>query len=134
MKDVYKERVALFDGLEADGMVRLRVEPEQENYFDVYGEPEGYTDLDGTEHSPEDERNEIIAMIERDGLWWVTSEYWNINTRKWEHADSIGMIIGNIEDSGYGGDLKYAAVTEYLEQEVSPAIFWQAMKDAGYKP
>ena len=67
---------------EAD-CVRLKLIPEEENYFDVYGHPE-----------TQKEKDMIIASIERQGLWLVVAE---VNTgdeqtgSKWEFADSIGM-------------------------------------------
>lgn len=65
---------------ESQGLVRLVAEPEQDNYFDVYGEPDS-----------ERERAQILDSIERCGLWFVKAEYFDGN--QWEHADSIGMCI-----------------------------------------
>lgn len=65
---------------EVAGLVRLRSEPERENYFDVYGEPDD-----------ERERASIVAEIERNGCWWVVSEYWD--GEDWQLADSIGMCV-----------------------------------------
>lgn len=66
--------------LESEGLVRLRAEPEQENYFDVYGESDD-----------ERERQAIIDAIDRDGCWYVVAEY--LEDGEWQHADSIGMCI-----------------------------------------
>lgn len=83
-----------WDDLEAAGLVRLRAEPEYENYFDVYGEPEGYTDIHGRYHSPEQERQEIVDQIERDGCWCIFADYRASEDDEWEWADSIGMNVG----------------------------------------
>lgn len=81
-----------FRAFEADGLVRLRAEDEEENYFSVYGEPEGYVDGHGRRVSAKQEREEIIASIERDGLWICISEYFDGD--EWQMADSIGMNCG----------------------------------------
>lgn len=73
--------IETFRALESDGLVRLRALPETESYFDVYGEPD----------SPE-ERQEIIDQIERNGCWFVVSEY--LVDGRWHHADSVGMCAG----------------------------------------
>jgi hypothetical protein len=71
--------VAQWDAAGED--VRLRAEPERENYFDVYGEPD-----------TQEEREEIKRSIDRDGCWRVVSEYLGPDG-EWHWADSIGMII-----------------------------------------
>ncbi len=67
---------------EAAGRVRLRAEPEEGNYFDVYGEPD-----------TEQQRKAIEQSIERDGCWFVIAEYLCRYCGQWKHADSIGMCI-----------------------------------------
>lgn len=70
---------------ESAGLVRLRVEPEQENYFDVYGKPD-----------TERERLQLEAALERDGCWFIVSEVNHGNEAigdQWEIADSIGMCV-----------------------------------------
>lgn len=72
---------------ESAGLVRVRVEPEQDSYFDVYGKPD--TDK---------ERAMIEAALERDGCWYVISEVNNGDEStgdNWEIADSIGMCVYN---------------------------------------
>lgn len=72
--------------LEAQGKVRLTVEPEQESYFDVYGEPDS-----------ERERKALEGTLENLGCYWVASEYLSActcgETEEWEQADSIGMCV-----------------------------------------
>ena len=85
----HKARLALdaaktlirFRELEADGLVRMRCEPETENYFDVYGRE------DSAKHQKQTE-----DIIERLGCWWTVSEFFN--GEEWEHADSCGMHTG----------------------------------------
>lgn len=74
---------------------------EQENYFSVYGEPE-------------DERQEIIGMIERDGLWHYEGQVRCKCCGQWTTVDSIGMVIGDLADSGYREDL-IDAIKEHTE-------------------
>jgi len=72
--------------LESEGKVRLIAEPEQESYFDVYGEPDS-----------EKERKAIVEALEDKGCYWVASEYLttcdNDEHEVWEQADSIGMCV-----------------------------------------
>ena len=82
---------------EYDDFVRIIVEWEQESYFDVYGDPEGYTDQFGRHHSPEQAKQEIINQIELNGCLHVISEV-NVSNDadqpEWEMVDSIGMCVG----------------------------------------
>lgn len=84
--------VARFHELESDGLVRLRCEPEHENYFDVYGEPEAYVGANGRRVSAKQALKELEDLLERDGVWWMTSEWFD--GEEWQHADSIGMLSG----------------------------------------
>lgn len=90
-----------WDEAEAAGLVRLRDDPEQENYFDVYGEPD----------DPQ-ERAELEEAIERHGVWYIYSQYLSQDTGSWETADGIGMIFGNDvgDDNPYIIDLKESAL------------------------
>lgn len=66
-------------------LVRLRIEPEQENYFDVYGKPDN-----------DQEKARIERELERCDCWWIVAEVNEgdeITGDKWEHADSIGMCV-----------------------------------------
>lgn len=73
------------------GAVRLRVEPEYESYFDVYGEPWGFTDISGRYISAEEARHQIEESIQLNGLYCVISDVWNGD--EWEPVDSIGMCV-----------------------------------------
>jgi len=92
-----------FRNLERHGFVRLRAEPEQESYFDVFGEPDSA-----------EERQEIVDSINLHGCWWVVSEFRGDDGR-WHRADSIGMCAGyqNVldpEENDYVCDLMASAV------------------------
>ena len=74
--------LAKFRKMESRGLVRLRAEPEEENYFDVYGEPEN-----------EKDKKAIIHSIETYGCYWIVSERACSKCGTFEHKDSIGMCI-----------------------------------------
>jgi len=79
--------ILAFNDAEKRGLVRLRCEPESESYFDVYGEPEPRRG-----QSQKDANKELEATLERDGVWWTCSEYFD--GEEWQHADSCGMHAG----------------------------------------
>lgn len=79
-----------FRELEDRGLVRLRCEPELENYFDVFGEPE--PERNGHRISQDAANKELEAVLERYGVWWTCSEYFD--GQAWQHADSCGMHTG----------------------------------------
>ena len=87
-----------------DGRARICVAPEEESYFSVYGEPEGYTDADGNEVTSEQEHDSIVELIDRDGLWYYFAQVKCKCCGQWETVESIGMVIGSL-DSGYREDL-----------------------------
>jgi hypothetical protein len=72
--------------------VRLRKEEEQENYFDTYGKPEGYTNAQGHWVSEAQATKDLEEMLDRYGLWWTCSEWFN--GEEWQQADSCGMHSG----------------------------------------
>jgi hypothetical protein len=106
-----------FNALESLGLVRIIAREEQESYFDVYGEPEGYTDINGRQVSAHEEREEMIRILERDGLWCVASQL-NRGTEEepdWETVDSVGVCMGYSDpcspfENCYVPDLMSAAV------------------------
>jgi hypothetical protein len=73
--------ILAFHEAEKAGLVRLRAEEEQKNYFDVMGR----------EDDPRHQK-EIGEIIERDGCWWTCSEWFD--GEKWQIADSCGMHTG----------------------------------------
>ena len=80
---------------EEDETVRLRVEDETDSYWTVYGEPEGYTDgRNGRRVSAEEERKETDALMETYGCLYMVAEYLDAASDEWEHADSVGMLVG----------------------------------------
>lgn len=109
------KRVVQFRELESLGLVRIRAEEEQEAYFDVYGEPEGYTDQYGKIITPEEERKQIIESIELNGCWYLVAEYRLDENDEWEMADSIGMNVGYDDptspyENWYVSDLMASAI------------------------
>lgn len=109
-----------FKELEEEGRVRLRCEPELENYFSTYGEPEGYTNTNGKRVSAKEERAELVRIMDRDGLWWLCSEVWD--GEEWQHSDSIGMCMGykdplNLFENCYVPDLMGSAVDAWEKME-----------------
>lgn len=98
--------------------VQIVAEPEQDGYFDVYGEPEGYVDQFGKWHSPEDERTEIVDQIDRLGLWIVCAQVRDPQTNEWETVDSVGMNCG------------YHDPTDWVENCYVPDLMRAAMDHA----
>jgi hypothetical protein len=116
--------LAKWNEMESEGLVRISAEPEQESYFDVFGEPEGYTDGFGRRVSADQAKKELIDILERDGCWYVKTEF--LNGEEWEHADDIGMITGYKDPCSpfqncYVPDLMSSAIekAEMLEPEYS---------------
>lgn len=87
-----------FAEAERAGLVRMVCEAEVDNYFDVYGEPEGYTDGHGRRVSAEKERAQMVETLERDGCWIVAAEWFDgcphCGRGEWETAGSVGMCTG----------------------------------------
>jgi len=81
-----------FREMEKRDLVRIRAEEEREKYFDVFGDPMGYTDNKGRKISAEEEEKEIIRSIETLGCWVVIAEYFD--GEEWQHAESVGMCTG----------------------------------------
>jgi hypothetical protein len=102
--------IEAFKRLEFEGKVRLRLEPEQESYFDVFGEPK-----------TEAERERIIEQIENLGCYGVISEY-SCHCGQWQLADSIGFCIYEQPldpfDNEYCIDLMHSALKQLQESEV----------------
>lgn len=116
-----------FAALESAGLVRFRVEDEQENYFDVYGEPEGYENQYGRKISAEQERADIVTSIERNGCLWLCAEFRGSEDDEWQWADSIGMLVGyrdvtNPLENGYAVDLAQSAVKAVEALAVAPSL------------
>lgn len=105
-----------WDKLEREGLVKLEAEPEQEDYFDVYGEPEGYVNIHGRRISAEQEREEIARHLDTWGCWFISS-WWRKNTEsEWDQADSIGMCVYhnplNPIENNYVPDLMLSAISK----------------------
>ncbi len=106
------------------GLIRIRLEPEHESYWDVYGE-EGMTKKD---------IRLTNQLIEREGLWWACSEARASKKDPWVQADSIGMLIGQDPDlDGYAFGLLEAALEKLdgLFQEDADEMSQMATYAAG---
>lgn len=82
-----------FEDAANDETVRIGAEPEQESYFDTYGEPDGYIGANGRRVSAEQERKETEETLERDGAWFVFTEYRCPCCETWIQADGVGMCV-----------------------------------------
>lgn len=116
-----------WSALESAGLVRFRVEDEQESYFDVYGEPEGYVNNNGRKVTAEQERAEILRSIEQNGCLWLCAEFRTDEDSEWQHADSIGMLTGyqrvtDMLENSYAVDLASSAIEAYHAQAVAPSL------------
>jgi len=100
-----KNLIKRWEAEEERGVVRFVVEPEEESYFDVYGEP----DTQG-------ERAEIVRLIELNGIYRVSSQRRCDKCGSWEVVDSIGMIIANNpldpDENPYIPDLMASALNQ----------------------
>lgn len=95
---------AVWQSLESDGVVRLRIEPDDSEY-------QGCAHEDDEEcHARDNER------LERgEGVWGIIGEYHDPATDKWEHADSVWGFIGDDwRGSGYDEDVMQSAIDAYL--------------------
>ena len=118
---------AQFKELESAGLVRLVQAEELENYFAVYGEPEGYTGAHGRRVSAEQEREELVRSIEQNGIWYVGSEWRASAADEWQLADGLGMNMGyrnplSPVENCYVPDLMRAAVEAVRAQALAPSI------------
>jgi hypothetical protein len=77
-----------------EGAVRISAEPEEDNYIDVYGKPEGYTSIGGHVVSAEEEEKQLTESIENLGCWYVKTEYLCPCCEQWQYADGVGMNTG----------------------------------------
>lgn len=71
--------------------VRLRAEPEQDSYFDAFGEPEAYTTPNGRKVSKSEARRELAEILDRDGVYVVIAEAWDAERGAWVSAGCVGM-------------------------------------------
>lgn len=78
---------------ERAGLVRIKAEPELENYFSVYGEPGAYVNGYGRRVTAEQAREEIVRQLDRDGCWYVYAQY-KVDSDEWQDADGVGMCVG----------------------------------------
>ena len=105
-----------FAELEAKGLVRLRAEQEQDDYFDAMGVSDDPA-MDA----------ELRQTIERDGCWCSISEFKNANG-EWEIADSCGFHVGykNVLDPRENvyviAEMEQAIVKSFEAHENAPEV------------
>ena len=92
-----------WEALEYRGKVRIQTGHEEENYFDVYGEPD-----------TEQERKYIVEAIEQHGICYVFTEYFSAG--EWHQADAIGMCIYSKPCSPFENDYATDLMGECIEQ------------------
>lgn len=104
---------------ERAGLVRLRTEHEEENYFDVYGLPTGYQNIKGEWVTPEEAYEEMVRLLDLYGNYSVISECFDGNG--WRFAASIGFCVGyknplSPEENCYVPDLMRSALALIPQQ------------------
>lgn len=88
--------------------IRICREWETEDYFWVYGDPDGYENGKGEWITPENERKELYDLIGREGLYIYFCQVKCPCCGQWETVDSVGMVIGDL-DAGCKEDFIAAA-------------------------
>lgn len=94
---------ALWRAAEAEGLVQWACEPETDP-LDMF-EPDFSGEVD-----PDAARAEWLHIVQRDGIWMYAAQYRLRETDRWETADSIGGVEGDIKGTGYDLDLMNAAL------------------------
>lgn len=118
---------------EEAGLVRLRAEEEEENYFDSYGKPEAYTSIYGRRVSEGQATKELEDLLERKGCWCVLTEWFDGD--EWHLADSVGMCVGYDDPCDWKQnwsvpDLMASALDEVAE-EMSKRRYFSSMRECG---
>lgn len=111
-----------WEELESKGLVRKLVEPERENYFDVYGYACGCKCESSRDELCEHDA-EIESIVERDGVWWYATE-WRLSTDdQWLQGSSVGMNVGQ-DDATYWPDLKAECLDLYVTAKNAADARW----------
>lgn len=110
---IYQEKVnRLWEQYEGD---RVKLFPMEDMYADI-------NDLMGDSYDPkvnpeinprklEEQKNEFIERVNRDGVWGLVSQYKCPTCQEWIDADSCWGFIGDDwKDSGIDLDLKWSAL------------------------
>lgn len=120
------ETLALWELLEDAELVRIRLEPDEWwNWENLEGDSynvELHVDtVPGGERTILAQQKEFRALVEREGVWVVITEYRLNEDDEWEHGDSIGGIVAeNLDEyleDGYGLDLRGQAI-ELLRKDL----------------
>lgn len=102
--------VVRFAKAEDEGKVRIEWKVDDESYDDSYLD----TWDDVSERKVAHYRKELRALIEREGVWGLVSEYKD-TSGEWQHADSVWGMVG-MDDGGYRPQIMQAAL-DALEVE-----------------
>lgn len=70
------------------GYVRLRAEAD-ESCFDMFGDEEAYVNQYGRRVSAEEAKKETERIIERNGVWYVSSQYRLTEESEWINAGGL---------------------------------------------
>lgn len=89
---------------ENERLVRIRCEPETDMY--EFPDYEGLRPSERKRYEKEDRET-----VDREGVWWYVAEYRVTEDSPWEQADSIGMVVGELDDGDYGIELKESALS-----------------------
>lgn len=97
----------VFEKAEQKNLARFNIVPDETVYDDSYID----TWTDKTEEERAQEKKELWARIERDGVWVIYTEKHvhckHCNTWRWQATDSCGGFVGDDwKDSGYDTDCK----------------------------
>lgn len=114
-----------WDAHDTGTQVRLRCVEECENYYDVFGAPEAYTDVHGRRVSATDARKEIDDLLDLHGCWFLVAEFSTDHGETWHVADTIGMCTGYVlspYENGYVPDLMRAAMSAHAASAFANAI------------
>lgn len=96
--------------------VRIVCRREHIDWDDLLGE--GYnpeTNPSIPESILEQQEQEFTDTVNRDGVWWYSSEFWD--GEEWQVADSISGVVGSLFESGYDVDLMQFAMDELSKVE-----------------
>lgn len=97
--------VLAFRSAEVAGIVRIIATPDEDNYFDVYGECD-----------TKKEHAQIVREIDRVGCWMVSAQRRCSECGSWKTISSIGMCIyadpADPHQNGYVCDLMAAALED----------------------
>ena len=111
---------SLWDDAVENGLVRARIEPDNDLCYDdlagdCYDVELNKDSVSGGERTIKAQEKQFKSLIERDGVWGFITETREFCDKcgngDWEHADSCWGFVGEI-DEAYMYDGKYAALKQ----------------------